>query len=78
MKKITLLVAVIVAFSISSCKKDRTCTCMYSHAGSSKVDTYITTYTKVNNKTAEINCTSGKSYNQSEPAEFQTRDCEVN
>lgn len=77
MKKITLLALAITVTSLTSCKKDRTCVCTYSNAGSSNTSTYITTYTKATKKTAADNCTSGTTYDQSEPAEIQTRVCEI-
>jgi hypothetical protein len=75
MKKIVFILTVGLAFGFVSCKKDRTCTCTYSNAGSSNTDTHVTTYTKVTKKSARNNCTSGTTYDQSSPASIQTRDC---
>ncbi len=75
MKKTVFIAMVALAFSFASCKKDRTCTCIYSNAGSSNTDTQITTYSKVSKKAASANCTSGTSYDQAYPAGIQTRNC---
>lgn len=77
MKKVLFIVTVGLACSFASCKKDRTCTCTYSNAGSSNTDTQITTYTKVTKKAANYNCTSGTTYDQSYPSNIQTRNCEL-
>lgn len=75
MKKTVIIAVATLALSFASCKKDRTCTCTYSNAGSSNTDTQITTYSKVTKKAARVNCTSGTSYDQSYPANIQTRNC---
>jgi hypothetical protein len=56
MKKAILMVAVIAAASFTSCKKDRTCTCVDSNGGSS-----VVTYTKSAKRDARSQCLS-KSY----------------
>jgi hypothetical protein len=56
MKKAILMVAVIAAASFTSCKKDRTCTCVDSTGGTS-----IVTYTKSSKRDARSQCLS-KSY----------------
>ena len=53
MKKALLFVAVISAFSVTSCKKDRTCTCTDSTGGSS-----VRIYTKSKKSQAEAACLS--------------------
>lgn len=53
MKKAILMVAVIAAASFTSCKKDRTCTCVDSN-GNSKV----VTYTKASKRDARSQCLS--------------------
>ena len=58
MKKLLLIVAVITAFSFVSCKKDRTCTCTYTEAGSSVSTTYVTTYNKSMKGDARQECMS--------------------
>jgi len=75
MKKITLLSLAVLALSLASCKKDRTCICTYSNAGSSNTETQITTYKNVTSKSALATCSSGTSYNQDEPSKFETRTC---
>lgn len=75
MKKILFIVTVGLAFGFTACKKDRTCTCIYSNAGSSNTDTQVTTYTKVTKRVAHNNCSSGTTYDQSNPSNVQTRNC---
>lgn len=69
------MAVLVLAFSLSSCKKDRTCTCTYTHSGSSNVDSQVTTYDKVTKKTALATCNSGTSYDPSDPTKIQTRTC---
>ena len=78
MKKITTMAIVALAFSFASCKKNRTCTCTYTNSGSSNTYTEITTYTKVSKKSARATCTSGTTYDQSDPSDMQTRVCNLN
>ena len=40
MKKITLLAAVVIAASFASCKKNYTCVCTYTSAGTTETYTY--------------------------------------
>ncbi len=40
MKKVILFAAVVSAFSLASCKKDRVCTCVTSPGGGTTVVTY--------------------------------------
>jgi hypothetical protein len=54
MKKITLFVAVLAAFTFASCKKDRVCTC--TTAATSGNSTDKTTYYKVKKKDARLYC----------------------
>ena len=75
MKKTVFIAIVALAFSFASCKKDRTCTCVYNNAGSSSTDTQVTTYNKITKKSGNANCTSGTTYDQSNPSNFQTRTC---
>lgn len=53
MKKAILMVAVIAAASFTSCKKDRTCTCVSSTGTSS-----VVTYTKSAKRDARSQCLS--------------------
>ena len=74
--KTTVFIAIAtLAFSFASCKKDRTCTCTYSNAGSSNTDTQVTTYNKITKKSGNANCTSGTTFDQSNPSGIQTRNC---
>lgn len=75
MKKITVLALVALTLSISSCKKDRRCTCTYNKTGSSSTSTEIITYINVTKKSALATCSSGSSYEQNEPYNIETRDC---
>lgn len=75
MKKILFIVAVGITCTLASCKKDRTCTCIYTNSGSSNTDTHVTTFNKVTKKSANSNCTSGTTFDQSNPSDFQTRNC---
>jgi hypothetical protein len=54
MKKSILMVAVIAAASFTSCKKDRTCTCVDSVGGG----TSIVTFTKASKRDARSQCLS--------------------
>ncbi len=60
MKKVFLFAAVISAFSFASCKKDHTCTCIDSTAGSTAD---VTTYPKSTKAAARANCLSYTSTN---------------
>jgi hypothetical protein len=73
--KQTALVIAVAAFSLASCKKDRTCTCTYTHSWTSNADVQVTTYTKVTKKTALATCNSGTSYDLSDPSKIDTRTC---
>lgn len=75
MKKIAFTAIVALAFGFTSCKKDRTCTCTYNKTGSSSVETEITTYSNVSKKSALATCTSGSSYELSDPSNVKTRNC---
>ncbi len=75
MKTTTLAAIVVLAISFASCKKNRSCTCTYSNAGSSDTETQITTYNNVTKKSALATCSSGTTYDQSNPAKVQTRIC---
>ncbi len=78
MKKIVLLATVAFAFSFASCKKDRTCVCTYDKAWASSSETKITTYDHVSKKSALATCSSGTSYDQSEPSRVEVRTCTLN
>lgn len=75
MKKTVFIAMVALAFSFASCKKDRTCTCTYTKSGSSSTDTEVTTFNNVTKKTGHANCTSGTTYEHSDPSDFKTRNC---
>ena len=57
MKKITLLSAVIVAFSLTSCKKNWNCEC----TDSAGTDTFIVRSAKMKKSEAKTWCESGNS-----------------
>ncbi len=58
MKKITLFAFAVVALSLASCKKDRTCECTYTQSGTTNVtsNTENITYTKVRKSDAKYFC----------------------
>lgn len=62
MKKGLLFVAVIAA-SLASCKKDRTCTCTTTANGTQVGTPSVTTYTKVSKGAARANCLSSSEVN---------------
>ena len=55
MKKLVLSIAVVSAFSFASCKKDHTCTCIDSTAGSIAT---VDVYPKSSKAAARANCLS--------------------
>jgi hypothetical protein len=56
MKKVFLSLAVISAFSLASCKKDHTCTCINTNSANATSSTDITTYPKSSKGAARANC----------------------
>jgi hypothetical protein len=54
MKKITLLASVVIAASFASCKKDYTCVCTYTYAGTT--ETYTYDLGKIKKKDAKASC----------------------
>lgn len=54
MKKITLLAAVVIAASFASCKKNYTCVCTYTYAGTT--ETYTYDLGKIKKKDAKSSC----------------------
>ena len=77
MKKTAFLAIVALAFSFASCKRDRTCTCTYSKPWASSSETQVTTYNNVSEKSAMATCTSGTSYDPSDPSKVETRTCSL-
>jgi len=76
MKKIAFIaIAALVGFA--SCKKDRTCTCVVMKSGASSAETVVTTYSGVTKKAALATCTSGTTYEMSDPSNVRTRDCHL-
>lgn len=75
MKKTAFIVIVALACSFASCKKDRTCRCTYSKPWASSSEAEVTTYYDVSEKSASANCTSGTSYDPSDPSKVETRTC---
>ncbi|MDZ4665254.1 MAG: hypothetical protein SGJ15_10285 [Bacteroidota bacterium] len=78
MKKITFIAVLALACCFASCKKDRTCTCTYSKPWASSSDIQVTTYSKVTKKSALANCSSGTSYEPSDPSKVEVRSCSLN
>ena len=75
MKKVLLFVAVVSAFSFASCKKDHTCTCIYTSTEPGFVSTTdITTYTKAKKGDARAACTS---YSYLDATYTYTTTCEL-
>ena len=59
MKKLLLCVAVVSAFSFASCKKDRTCTCVWTSTEPGYVSTTdVQTFTKAKKGDARAACSS--------------------
>ncbi|MDF2438434.1 MAG: hypothetical protein K0Q95_2810 [Bacteroidota bacterium] len=75
MKKVAIILFAALTCGFMSCRKDRVCTCTYNKVGSSSIETQITTYDKVTKKSALATCSSGTSYNQSDPSNTETRTC---
>lgn len=75
MKKTAFIAIVALASSFASCKKDRTCTCTYNKPWTSSSHTEVITYNKVSKKSANATCTSGTSYDPSDPSKVETRTC---
>jgi hypothetical protein len=78
MKKTAFITIIALASSLASCEKNRTCTCTHSKSWSSDSETHITTYNNVSKKSALANCTSGTSYEPSDPSKVEIRDCTLN
>lgn len=78
MKKTVILAIVALACSFASCKKDRTCTCTYNKAWASSSETQITTYNHVSKKSALATCSSGTSYDPTDPGKVEVRTCTLN
>lgn len=76
MKKIAFI-AIIALAAFSSCKKDRTCTCVVTKSGSAGAETEVTTYSGVTKRSALHSCTSGTTYEMSDPSDVKTRDCHL-
>lgn len=67
MKKIALFSFAVVALSLASCKKDRTCECTYTQSGTTNVTSHTesTTYTKIKKSDAKYLCTKdSRTYTQ--------------
>lgn len=77
MKKTAIIAIVALACSLASCKKERTCTCTYSKPWTSDSDAQVTTYTDITKKAALANCTSGNSYDPSDPSKVTVRNCSL-
>jgi hypothetical protein len=75
MKKIFLFIAVVSAFSLASCKKDRVCTCTTTYSDGSIGDPYIVTYTDAKKGEAKKACISGFVM---DGADKTTYDCKLN
>lgn len=77
MKKTAFIVTIALAGSLASCNKNRTCTCTHSKSWSSGSEIHITTYNDISKKSALANCTSGTSYDPSDPSKVEMRDCSL-
>jgi hypothetical protein len=77
MKKIFLFVAVVSAFSLASCKKDRVCTCTTTYADGSVGDPYIVTFTDAKKSAAKANCLSTSETDWSGTGTQKTK-CDLN
>lgn len=79
MKKI-LIIAAVASLSMASCKKDLTCTCIYtSDAPGSVSQTQVTTYKDVKKKNVDEDCISMTAKQTAGPAPISpyttTSDC---
>ena len=77
MKKTVYITMIALACGFASCKKDRTCTCTYNKPWASSSDTQVTTYDHVTKKSASATCTSGTTYDPSDPSKVETRTCSL-
>lgn len=77
MKKTAFIALIALACGFASCKKDRTCTCTYSKNWTSGADIQVTTYNKVSKKSALSTCSSGTSYDPTDPSKVETRSCSL-
>lgn len=78
MKKTAFIAIVALACSFASCKKDRTCTCTYYKPWASSSETQVTTFEHISKRSALNNCTSGTTYDNSDPSKVETRTCTLN
>lgn len=75
MKKITILSIALVGLAFASCKKDYTCTCVYTYPGGGS-STDVTKIKGVSKKAATANCASGTSvYSYSGGSSSSTQSC---
>ncbi len=77
MKKTAIIAIIALACGFASCKKDRTCTCIYSKSWASSSDTQITTYNKVTKNSALATCSSGTSYDPYDASKVEVRNCSL-
>jgi len=79
MKKSLIFLGVVAAFSLTSCKKDRTCSCVYTSTvpgSTSSTDTWV--MSEVSKKSAKVNCVSAKQdYTVAGTTYTDTRTCEI-
>ena len=79
MKKSLIFLGFVAAFTLTSCKKDRTCECLYTgtQPGSvSTTETYV--MSEVSKKSAKVNCVSAKQdYTVAGTTYTDTRTCEI-
>ncbi len=78
MKKTAVIAILALVCSLVSCKKDRTCTCTYSKPWASSSEVQVTTYDNITEKSARANCTSGTSFEPSDPSKVEVRNCTLN
>lgn len=78
MKKITLLAIALVAISVTSCKKDRTCSCTVTdNSPGSTTSEYKVVYKKITKSNAKAACMSIDITPTGQPY-TETRKCTLN
>ena len=76
MKKFTLILGMLGAIALISCKKDRVCECTENLGGGSTY-TSSSTLVDVSKSAAKANCVSTKSYSTDGVASQYTRTCNL-
>ncbi|MFN6037380.1 MAG: hypothetical protein ACK452_02845 [Bacteroidota bacterium] len=76
MKKLTMILGIVGAIALISCKKDRVCECTEVYGGGSTYTTSVT-LTDVTKSAAKANCVSTKSYSTDGVANQYTKTCNL-